>query len=140
MANQTNTLFGSNQKGTRVQGNTQQGVDPYKDTPFFAPNMEQDSEHMKSFPKGSSVIGIYDGIRVANKDKSPREQYKYVLLKNEDGSRCRLKAMGNLPWILEESGRITKGMLIEIVYEGKQATVKFPDGVNTFSVFEIQRT
>ena len=119
MANQTNALFGATTKGQRKPLNVQGAEDPYKDSVFFAPNMEKDSEHMKAFPKGSSVIGIFDGVRIANKQGPVKDQYKYVLLKTESGERCRLKAMGNLPWILEESGLVTKGQTIEIVYEGK---------------------
>mgnify|MGYP005865727433 CR=1 FL=1 len=135
---QTKTIFGAKPKGARV---TELSViDQFAETPFFAPGMTEDSEHMKALPVGSELVGYLRDVRVANKNNptaKPIDIYKYGCLETTDGQKFRVKAPGNLGWSLEN--QVSKGDLISIVYNGKDMkNPDYPQGVHNFTVSKIE--
>lgn len=102
----------------------------WKDTPYFAPGLEEDSDHMKAFPIGSTLIGRLVDIRETKAEKA-EDRRNYACLETTDGQKFRVQAPGSLTYKLGEAG---VGSLVEITYRGKEQVEGYKQPLHQFDV------
>lgn len=133
----TNTLMGSrpaNTKAVRVE----LGLGEWKDSPYFAPGMEEDTENMRAYPIGAALIGTIAEIVTFEKedlDRNGNKRRDYLLCETLEGEKFRVQAPGQLVGIARKIGT---GVAVEIKYLGKEKVEGRPQPLHQFEVNRLE--
>lgn len=111
------------------------GDDPWKDSPFFACGMEEDSEHKKAWPVDGTLVGVFHGLRTSNKNGPVKDQRQYAILETASGEKFRAQAPGQLGHALAnlEVGKVT----VSITYKGKEYVEKLKTECHQFEINKV---
>lgn len=90
--------------------------DPWSESPFYGCG-EIEHEHINSWPAGTTIAGIFKGLRTANKSKAKSEQREYAVFETDDGEKFRAYTPGQLKYQL---GLLEVGTYVEMTYVGKE--------------------
>ena len=107
-----------------------EGGDGWKDTPYFGPGLEKNTENMKAMPAGSVLVGFVRAVRTTKAEKEA-DRKRYACLDTQDGAKFRVSAPGQLVFLLEEAGI---GSLVEIKYLGKEEVAGYKQPLHQFEV------
>lgn len=130
--NNTNTLMGT--RPANAVARKIEGGDGWKDTPYFGPGLEKDSENMKAMPIGSTIVGFIRAVRTTKAEKEA-DRKRYACLEAADGTKFRVSAPGQLVFLLEEAGI---GTLVEINYLGKEEVEGYKQPLHQFEVSALE--
>ncbi len=106
----------------------------WKDTPYFGPGLEKDSEHMKAFPIGMEIAGTVKALRTTKAEKES-DQKDYACMEDLDGNKFRLATPGQLRYALESAG---VGARVIVTYKGKEVVEGFKQPLHQFDVSLIE--
>lgn len=130
-----NILVGKPKKGDRVLRELTAG-DPWADAQFYAVG-EANSEHVKAWPVGGVICGIFRGLRVSNKNGPESKQRDYAVFDLEDGGKIRVFTPGQLHYNLSN---IPTGTYVEMTYLGKEMIARLETEVHKFKVLADLQT
>jgi len=105
----------------------------WKDTPYFGPGLEKDTEHMKAFPIGMEIAGTVKAIRTTKAEKVS-DQKDYICMEDAAGNKFRVAAPGQLVYLIESVG---VGTSVVITYKGKEDVEGFKQPLHQFLVEKI---
>lgn len=115
-----------------------EGGDSWKDTPYFGMGLDENSTHMKAFPKGSKLTGFLRALRTTKAEKeADRKDYACFELTDKNGkilandARIRISAPGQAYYKLEQAGVES---LVRLVYLGKETVEGFKQPLHQVDV------
>lgn len=126
-----NTIIGKRRENTNMKPVI--GEDPWKESPFYAQTTDGEvkSEHLLPWSVGMTLAGIFEGLRVANKQKAATEQRDYAVFRTDDGELFRAYAGGQMKYALSQ---IPEGTYVEITYKGKEYVERLSKEVHQYDV------
>ena len=106
----------------------------WKDTPYFGPGLEKDSDHMKAFPIGMEIAGTLRALRTTKAEKVA-DQKEYACFTDANNNKFRIATPGQLRYQLERAG---VGATVVITYKGKEEVEGYKQALHQFGVELIE--
>lgn len=131
--------MGQTQVGAVPQGAKRTTVEvggQWKDTPYFGPGLEKDTEHMKAFPVGMELAGVIKSIRTTKAEKEA-DRKDYLCMEDFGGNKFRVAAPGQLVHLAEQVGN---NVAIVITYLGKETVEGYKQPLHQFKIERIEGT
>lgn len=122
------TLMGQRPENTTAR-KVELGV--WRDTPYFAPGMEEDSENMRAFPVGASLVGRLVEIQTIKSEVKGQGDKVIARCETTDGEKFRVRCQGNLESLLRAAGHENP---VEIIYRGKEEVEGYAQPLHQFEV------